>query len=285
MNLTALRTFYEVARQGGISAAAAHLNVTDGAIRYQIRQLEEEVGETLTIRSKRTLSLTSAGSSMYGKLSQIFQDLEKACRSLSSSGGMDGELRIACAPALAASRLTSIVKAYCQRYPLMTVRLFPIEMADESMDVIISYGERSVPGARVAILRNETYFPVCSPEIKYEFEIATPKDLTRCIGLHADQGADWMRLLSMASAQNIQFAQRVYFPNAAASIQAAREGCGVAVGTSILCSEDLRRGILVKLFDLHVVAPNPYFVIRPGLTPKESSELFVELLIEQIERS
>lgn len=166
----------------------------------------------------------------------------------------------------------------------MTVRVFPIGMADDSMDVVISYGERPVPGARVAILRDETYFPVCRPELRYEWEINAPVDLARCIALHADQGADWMRLLSMASAQSLQFAQQVYFPNAAASLQAARDGCGVAVGTSILCADDLRRGSLVKLLDIEVVAPNPYFIIQPGLPAKESAERFVDTLMAQLER-
>ncbi|UNC16502.1 hypothetical protein FE249_20160 (plasmid) [Acidiphilium multivorum] len=55
------------------------------------------------------------------------------------------------------------------------------------------------------------------------------------------------------------------FPSAAATLQAARDGCGIAVGTSILCADDLRRGALLKLLDIEVVAPNPYFVIKPGL--------------------
>ncbi|NLR97381.1 LysR family transcriptional regulator [Rhizobium sp. P38BS-XIX] len=284
LNLTGLKTFHELARRGGVAGAAAHLNVTDGAIRYQIRQLEQELGEKLVIRSKRTLTLTSAGSSLYNRLSQVFHEMERACQSLSSDSGMDGELRIACAPALAGSRLSTVIKSFCQQYPLMTVRIFPIGMADDSMDVIVSYGERPVPGARVAILRDEMYFPVCRPELRYEWDISTPMDLGRCIALHADQGADWMRLLSMASAQTVQFAQQVYFPNAAASLQAARDGCGVAVGTSILCADDLRRGTLVKLLNIEVVAPNPYFVIQPGVPHKESAERFVETLRGHLER-
>jgi LysR family glycine cleavage system transcriptional activator len=285
LNLTALKAFHEVARRGGIAGAAAQLNVTSGAIRHQVRQLERDLGETLFIRSKRTLALTSAGLSLYNRLSHAFQDMERACQSISSKAGMDGQLRIACAPALASSRLSAVIKSFCRQYPLMTVRIFPIGMADDSMDVIISYGERPVPGARVAILRDQMYFPVCRPDLLYEWNINNPADLAHCVALHADEGADWMRLLSMASAQALQFAQQVYFPNAAASLQAARDGCGVAVGTSILCADDLRRGALVKLLDIEVVAPNPYFIIQPSLPLKESAERFVETLMIHLERN
>jgi LysR family glycine cleavage system transcriptional activator len=285
LNLTALNAFHEVARRGGIAGAAAQLNVTDGAVRYQIRRLEQELGEPLFIRSKRTLQLTPAGSSLYNRLSHVFQDIERACQSVSSNAGMDGELRIACAPAFAGSRLPSIIKLFCEQHPLMTVRIFPIGMADDSMDVVISYGERPVPGAREAILRDETYFPVCRPELRYKWDVNTPADLTRCTALHADKGADWMRLLSIASPHALQFAQQIYFPNAAVSLQAARRGCGIAVGTSILCADDLNSGTLVKLLDIEVPAPNPYFVIQPGLPPRESAERFVETLMTHIERN
>jgi LysR family glycine cleavage system transcriptional activator len=235
LNLTALNAFHEVARRGGIAGAAAQLNVTDGAVRYQIRRLEQELGEPLFI--------------------------------------------------FAGSRLPSIIKLFCEQHPLMTVRIFPIGMADDSMDVVISYGERPVPGAREAILRDETYFPVCRPELRYKWDVNTPADLTRCTALHADKGADWMRLLSIASPHALQFAQQIYFPNAAVSLQAARRGCGIAVGTSILCADDLNSGTLVKLLDIEVPAPNPYFVIQPGLPPRESAERFVETLMTHIERN
>ncbi|MFN3208573.1 MAG: LysR substrate-binding domain-containing protein [Roseovarius sp.] len=282
LNLTALNTFHEVARNGGIAGAASQLNVTDGAIRYQIRRLEEDLGERLLVRSKRTLTLTSAGLSLYERLNHAFQDMERACQSLTSTSGMDDELNIACAPAFAGSRLPSIIKAYCQQFPLMTVRVFPMGMVDDSMDIIISYGERPVPGTREAILRDEVYFPVCRPELRYEWNVNSPADLANCTALHADQGADWMRLLSTASESNLQFAQEIFFPNAAVSLQAARRGCGVTVGTSILCADDLRSGTLVRLLDIEVPAPNPYFVIQPG--QKESAERFVETLMSQLER-
>lgn len=285
LNLTALRSFHEVARGGGVQTAAQQLNVTPGAVRHQIRQLEQELGEELVVRSKRTLALTPQGQRLYDRLNHAFREMENACRSLSVRDGMEGELRIACAPALAASRLTGLIKAYCQRFPLMTVRLFSIDRADESMDIIISYGERPIPGARASILRDESYFPVCSPELKYESEIRTVRDLARCVGLHADAGGDWMRVLSMVSSQDVRFSQQIYFPNAAASLLAAREGCGVAVGTSILCAEDLRRGVLVRLLDIEVPAPSPYFVIQPAPLLKASSEQFVEMLLEYIEKA
>jgi len=56
------------------------------------------------------------------------------------------------------------------------------------------------------------------------------------------------------------------------------------MGTSILCADDLRSGTLVRLLDIEVPAPNPYFIIQPGRSQKESAERFVETLMSELER-
>jgi LysR family glycine cleavage system transcriptional activator len=74
-------------------------------------------------------------------------------------------------------------------------------------------------------------------------------------------------------------------PNSHLALEAAKEGCGLAVGSTILCADDLRRGTLVKVLDLEIPAPHPYFVIRPGDAPGPLADAFADLLIEQLERA
>jgi LysR family glycine cleavage system transcriptional activator len=280
-NLTSLRAFHALVQHGNAVAAADALNVTPGAIRHQLRRLEEDLGQPLVVRNKRVLTLTRRGASLHETIARAFSDIANACRPL-QSGTAEGELRIACAPAFAAFRLMRMVDAFAQTHPLMDVRLFALDQADQTMDVIIAYGERDVPGARIAVLRDEIYFPVCSPALAYAQDINRPSDLSGLVGLHADGGMDWSRLSGASSHQPIRFRQEMFFPNAALSLQAAREGCGVAVGTSILCSDDLRRGTLVRLLDIEVPAPTPYFIIRPDAGRNPAADEFVEQLNEHI---
>jgi LysR family glycine cleavage system transcriptional activator len=280
-NLTALRAFHALVQAGGIAGAAATLNVTPGAIRHQLRQLEEDVGHPLIVRSKRTLTMTAAGIRLYETVGRALAEIATACRSLGAND-VAGELRVSCAPAFAALRLMSVINTFAERYPMMAVRLFPHDWADETMDVIISYGEHPVSGARMAILRDESYFPVCSPALAYKHDIARPEDLAALVGLHADAGTDWARVLGAAPDAVVRFRQEMFFPNAHLSLQAAREGCGVAVGTTILCADDLKRGNFVRLLDLEVPAPNPYFVIQPKGSRSLAAEAFISILVEQV---
>jgi LysR family glycine cleavage system transcriptional activator len=264
-----------------VAEGAAALNVTPGAIRHQLRLLEEEVGHPLLVRSRRNLTLTAAGSRLYETVGRAFSEIATACLSLGSTD-VSGELRVSCAPALAALRLLNVVTTFTERFPMMGFQLFSHELADETMDVIISYGEHRVPGTRLAILKDERYFPVCSPALAYKHEISRPEDLTSLVALHADNGTDWSRLMSAASEDRIEFRQEIYLPNPFLSLQAARSGCGVAVGTTILCANDLKDGNLVRLLDIEVPAPNPYFIIQPNGRRSPAADAFVSILIEQI---
>lgn len=283
-SLTALRSFHAMVAGGGIGAAASALNVTPGAIRHQLRQLERELGQDLFVRGRRSLQLTAAGSRLFETVGRAFADIGAACRGLGVTD-LKGELRVSCAPAFAAQRLMRVIDAFAQSYPQMNVRLFAAGEADETMDIVITYGERPVPGARIAILKDETYFPVCSPALAYRTEITKLEDLAGLVGLHARDHSDWERLFGSASTERIRFRQEIVFPDARLSIQAAREGLGVAVGTSILCADDLRRGSFVRPLDIEVPAPNPYFVIHPQTTRHPAVELFTSVLLEQVETS
>lgn len=283
-NLTALRTFYAVARGGGIARAAAQLNVTAGAIRYQIRQLEQELGTQLILRGRRELALTGAGGELYQKLGRAFDEIHLACRN-AQGAELTGELRLAAAPAFAALRLMPILELFLQRYPSITVRQVPIELADDSMDVVISFGERDITGRRQAILRNESYFPLCSPTLLYRAPVDTLDDLAQHVLLHGDAHEDWPRLLQAGGRPELAPRQQVFLPNSHLALEAAKAGCGIAVGSTILCADDLRRGSLTKVLDLEIPAPHPYFVIRPRDENRQLADAFAELLVEQLERA
>lgn len=60
-DLDLVRTFLAVLESGSFSAAAPGVYRTQAAVSQQIRRLEQQVGETLFVRSSRELRLTPAG--------------------------------------------------------------------------------------------------------------------------------------------------------------------------------------------------------------------------------
>src|SRR4051812_49996573 len=59
--LPSVRVFEAAARHENFTLAAAELGLTQAAVSYQIRLLEERLGLPLFIRSKRRVTLSEAG--------------------------------------------------------------------------------------------------------------------------------------------------------------------------------------------------------------------------------
>ena len=61
MEIRVLRSFLEAAREGNMTRAAERLYLSQPTISKQIRELEEELGAKLFVRSNYSVRLTEAG--------------------------------------------------------------------------------------------------------------------------------------------------------------------------------------------------------------------------------
>jgi len=89
MRYSQIRAFHNVAVHGGFNAAAKALRVSQPAISYQVKALEEAFGVTLLERQARTTILTPAGRQLLEITSRLFSiqdEAEQLLRSLGDSG-------------------------------------------------------------------------------------------------------------------------------------------------------------------------------------------------------
>lgn len=83
LNYHHLRYFHAVAVEGGVTAAAEALGVSQPSVSAQIRQLEEALGQTLFDRSGRGMNLTAEGKVVLEYADEIFRlgrELEETVR-------------------------------------------------------------------------------------------------------------------------------------------------------------------------------------------------------------
>src|SRR5688572_21687772 len=76
--LSAVRVFDAAARHENFTAAAAELGMTQAAVSYQIRLLEERLGLSLFARTKGRVSLTEAGRRLGPLVGSAFDTLDDA---------------------------------------------------------------------------------------------------------------------------------------------------------------------------------------------------------------
>ena len=78
--LAAIRIFESVARHGNFSRAAAELNMTQSAVSYQIKLLEDFVGAPLFVRQARGVILSPKGETIAPTVRRALGDLTQCFR-------------------------------------------------------------------------------------------------------------------------------------------------------------------------------------------------------------
>jgi DNA-binding transcriptional LysR family regulator len=120
------RYFLAVAREGSVTRAARALHLTQPTLSRQIRELEEELGQTLFSRGGRELSLTREGLLLRQRAEEIVglaKITEKEFRSLGEKT-VSGDLSLGCGESKALSFVTDALKVLQDEHPLIIPHFF-----------------------------------------------------------------------------------------------------------------------------------------------------------------
>jgi DNA-binding transcriptional LysR family regulator len=95
VELRELRSFVAVAEEGGLSAAARRVHVSQSALSQTIRSLEHQLGVPLLIRSSTGTRLTEAGSVLLAEARELLARHDQAVAAVAEAGtGTSGVLRL-----------------------------------------------------------------------------------------------------------------------------------------------------------------------------------------------
>lgn len=126
MEIRVLRYFLAVAQEGSVTRAARALHLTQPTLSRQIRELEEELGQTLFSRGGRELSLTREGLLLRQRAEEIVglaEITEKEFRSLGEKT-VSGDLSLGCWESKALSFVTDALKVLQDEHPLIIPHFF-----------------------------------------------------------------------------------------------------------------------------------------------------------------
>ncbi len=163
MELRHLRYFVAVADAGGVSRAAARLNISQPALSRQIRDLEVELGVALFDRAGGRLVLTGEGEDLLVRGRQLLADAAAlGQRAAALRGGDQGIIRVGVAPLTLEALLPRFLVRHQRRHPGIEVRL--VEDSPSRLWAGVERGELtfavSFPGHEG--LGSRLLFPVCA---------------------------------------------------------------------------------------------------------------------------
>lgn len=119
-----LQVFHTVAKLLSFTKAAETLHMTQPAVTFQVRQLEEYFNTRLFDRTHNRISLTDAGKRIFeyaGKIFELYGEMENAVREL--TGEVSGVLIIGASTTIAEYMLPALLGDFKAKYPDVNVRL------------------------------------------------------------------------------------------------------------------------------------------------------------------
>src|SRR4029450_345605 len=122
MDLSDLRIFTAVVREGGVTRAAERLNRVQSNVTTRIRQLEDDLGVALFIREGKRLHLAPAGQVLLDYADRLLVLADEA-----PAAGQDpragGTFRLGSIESTAAVRLPAPLSEFHRRYPDVVLEL------------------------------------------------------------------------------------------------------------------------------------------------------------------
>lgn len=159
LDLTALRAFLVTADTGGVTRAAALLNLTQSAVSMQIKRLEEGLGRAFFFRTAKKLSLTPEGEQLLAYARRMLELNDEVLGRLNDVA-FEGELRIGIPHDIVYPAVPQILKRMAQCYPRLRINLtssFTLLMKEQlargELDLVVTTEEEPTKGGEVLTRR------------------------------------------------------------------------------------------------------------------------------------
>lgn len=286
-DLGSLGVFEAVGRLENLTLAARELGMTQPAVSYQIKRMEDRLGVTLFARRARGVEILPDGRILYAAVRSGLDGIEDAVQQIRRRQRSPG-LRIATDYGFATFWLMPRVAQFRPKHPEVDVRITASSMLQpldyREADIAILFGGRSdFPKGSVPFI-GEKVVPVCSPVYLEKSDVfPNGKGLGAASLLHLDtlQGDRWFTWQSWLHAIGEEIVDGNYglvFNTYNLVIEAAIADQGVALGWSGLIDGAVRRGQLVYACDISLTSDNGYWLVfNPDISDKARA-LAMELI-------
>ena len=137
MEIRVLKYFLETAREGSVTRAAAALHISQPSLSKQLKDLEQELGKKLFVRSNYSIKLTDEGMLLRKRAEEILEMVEKTTDEFKALGDITGgDVRIGCAESHLVSHLAQVIRAFREDYPGLRYHLYSggTEQVTERLD-------------------------------------------------------------------------------------------------------------------------------------------------------
>ena len=263
--LSAIRAFEAAGRHENFSRAADELGLTQAAISYQVRQLEDRVGRPLFVREKGRVRLSDTGRRLLPAISGGFAGIAEAFAALREED--EDVLDLNAAVSFGGTWLSSRIGRFQFRYPDLAVRLSVsndvIDLGQGGIDAVIRGGRGQWEGLRSDFLFRQHFTPMCSPAFLEEHGIARPEDLLRVERISPNDSL-WSGWFAQAGLGPPAPRQGLVLDSQLQEANAMLAGAGISMMTPLYWAAELASGRLVQPFDILYLPATAHWLVHPS---------------------
>ncbi|MEH6632846.1 MAG: LysR substrate-binding domain-containing protein [Halopseudomonas aestusnigri] len=265
--LSSLRVFEAAARCCSFTRASEELGMTQAAVSYQIKILEERVGTPLFLRRPRQVSLTETGARLAPVVSEAFELLRGAFAQADDAS--QGLLSITLVNTFAESFLAERIGRFQFKHEDLAVRLDTspvlVDFAREEFDIAIRAGRGNWPGLEIHLLIPAEFSPMLSPELAASIGgVKQPSDLLKLPFI--DPSDPWWKIWFDAMdtpSDELKCKPRTRMGTQTLEAKAAEAGQGVAILTPAFYRDTLNRERLIQPFERVCHDGHGYWLVYP----------------------
>src|SRR5688572_29370818 len=265
--LAAIRVFEAASRHLSFTKAATELGMTQAAVSYQIKLLEERLGTQLFLRLPKGLSLTEAGQQLAPDVSRAFELLRSSFAEFAERE--QGTLIINTMHTFASQWLAPRLGVFQLSHPEIAVRLETtsrvIDFTREEADVVVRASKGQWPGLVATKLLAVRFTPMLSPALAATIGgVHEPADILKLPLINAKDPwwVDWLNAFGLPldvleTQTTTSLSMQVLDANAAMA------GLGVALLTPAYYRQELADGRLLQPFEQVLDEGNGYWLAYP----------------------
>ncbi|ANL49569.1 choline sulfate-utilization transcription factor protein (plasmid) [Rhizobium phaseoli] len=277
-----MRLFVEVARLGSFSAAATLLGLTQPAVSYQIRRLEQQFGASLLRRQHRGVELTAEGERLLEVAARAVGDVDALARSFRAEAQRP-VVRLRTDYAFSALWLIPRMDGFRLLHPETDIQIVATQRLAagfrDDADVAVVFGTRAEFNAVGTLLLPEKVVPVCTRGfLDRNGPFDDPRQLAGARLIHLDAPLpspwfDWRTYFAEFSILRDAHAGRgdISFNTYSLVVQSALSEQGVALGWMGLVDTLLSAGMLLKAGPSLEAQDRGYWLVPPR-SPNVHSE-------------
>jgi DNA-binding transcriptional LysR family regulator len=281
--------FVRIAETLSFKEAAKHLSISRSQASKRLAALEDELGTTLIYRSPRSISLTSAGETLFAHYRRIFDMMEEARLAVEHlSNAPIGRLRFSMPTCLGSGLLPKLYSEFLVRYPAVVLDAHTsetcVDIVAGGYDVAIRVAQRLTDSTLTACrLATSPLVLAAAPSYLREHGAPThPAELAkhRCLGLQRPKqpSAGWYFRSSSA-----RFSVPIDFwavsDTNLALVRAACSGLGFVYLPLGVIANKLQQGALQAVLPEFCKGIEAgIYAVHAGRTPTKNAAVFIDFV-------